>query len=114
MKKLSATQAKVLAEIRESIAFAKQFNDFHDYYVADHLKGFPVTSPHYNRVRERYEKEVEQGHAEWARKYWEDRLNNITLTSCSSATLKALAKLGYIEIINDGGKYIDTVKLIEE
>ncbi len=47
----------------------------------------------------------------WFRKY-EAEKDGITLTHASSNTLRALERMGLIEIINDAGRGIDTIKVL--
>lgn len=113
MKKLSTTQQKVLDNIEESINFAKQFSNFKDYWIAKEI-GTPGSASYEKLIKTYEEKYISLEIEKTYKKYWLDRLNNITLTICSSSTLRALEKAGYIEIINDAGKDVDTVKLINK
>ena len=113
MTKLSATQQKVLNEIRKDVAFAKQFDNFKDFWMAQKT-GYARESEAYEKLKAYYEEiyitwDIEKTY----KKCWLNQLNNITLTICSSSTLRALENQGYIEIIHDAGSGVDTVKLIK-
>lgn len=115
MKKLTQAQEKALAKIIDYIKFAKKFNNFKDYYIAEQLRGLETRFDYQELVKhytQRYEQD-EAYYTEHYKHYWLDALNNIALTSrVSSSTLKALENLGYIEIINDGRNFVDTIKLL--
>ena len=113
MKKLSTTQQKVLNEIKKSINFAKQFSNFKEYWIAQQI-GIPGSASYEKLIKLYEEKYISLEIEKTYKKFWLDRLNNITLTICSSSTLRALEKAGYIEIINDAGKDVDTVKLVNQ
>ena len=117
--KMTKTQEKVLNEIRDSIAYAKKFDNFKDYHIhvqARYCEGKPC----YQEILEHYTKQWEKHGEEsekYYKKYWLDKLNNITLTHCSSATLRALEREGYIRIIKDSANDrfgIDYVELLKE
>lgn len=113
MTKLSKTQQKVLNEIRKDIASAKQFDNFKDFWMAQKI-GYASGSEAYEKLKALYEEryttlDIEETY----KKYWLDELNNITLTVCSSSTLRALKNQGYIEIIHDAGTGVYAVKLIK-
>lgn len=113
MTRLSATQQKVLNKIRERIAFAKQFNNFKNFWVAKEIE-HARESEAYEELKALYEERYITWNIEKTyKKYWLNELNNITLTTCSSSTLRALENQGYIEIIHDAGSGVDTVKLIK-
>ena len=109
MKKLTATMEKVLNKIREDIRIAKSYDNYEDYYNEVEAKYYNERYNNYRKVLERYG----EAEANSYKKYWENRRKNITLTSCSSATLRALEERGYIRIIEDGGRWTDRVELIE-
>ena len=115
MKKLTQTQEKALTKIIDYIKFAKKFNNFKDYHIAKELKGSETRFDYPELVKyytQRYEQD-EAYYTEHYKHYWLDALNNIALTmNVSSATLRVLENLGYIEIINDGRNFVDTVKLL--
>lgn len=103
MKKLSPVQTQTLETIRKSILEAKQCTTYEEYYNKE-------SSNRYN-----YQEMIlkfGQKEADTYKLYWKNKLKNITLTNCSSSTLKVLEKAGYIEIIVDGGNWTDTVKLL--
>lgn len=113
MAKLSAAQQKVLNEIRKDVAFAKQFDNFKDFWVAQETE-YARDSAAYETIKAQYEEkyvtcDIEKKY----KKYWLNQLNNVTLTICSSATLRALEKQGYIEIVKDAGLGVDTVRLLK-
>lgn len=113
MKKLSTTQQKVLNKIRNEIAFAKQFNNFKDFWMAEEI-GYARESEAYEELKALYEERyINYDIEKTYKKFWLNELNNITLTICSSSTLRALENQGYIEIIHDAGLGVDTVKLIK-
>lgn len=113
MTKLSTTQQEVLNKIRKEIAFAKQFDNFKDFWVAQKI-GYACESEAYEELKAFYEKRyITRDIEKTYKKYWLNELNNITLTICSSSTLRALENQGYIEIIHDAGLGVDTVKLIK-
>jgi hypothetical protein len=101
MKKLTQTQQNILDGIKEKIKKAKAHETYESYVLANYD----------NKSQWQIEMELkEQSYKE----YWLQNLDNIALTSCSSSSLRALENKGYIKIIKDGGRFIDTVKLLEE
>ena len=111
--KLSKTQQEVLDKIIDDIRFAKKFNNVRDYWIALQCKGCEGSSK-YEEIKEHYSKLYHDGVGQTWKEYWLDNLNNITLTICNSATLRALEKASYIEIIEDGGRLTDRVRLLKE
>lgn len=100
MKELSKTQKEVLNKIIRDIERAKSHTTYEDYVKAN-----------YNGERKYFiDNELENQNY---KQYWLDELQNITLTHCSSSTLKALENKGFIEIIKDAGVGIDTVRLLK-
>ena len=57
------------------------------------------------------EKELQE-YAEKYGKYYYNEKNGVVLTQANSRTLKALERLNLIEIIEDGGSYIDSIKIL--
>lgn len=119
MAKLTITQEQALNSIREKIAFAKKFESFREYWIAERLKG-QERCRDYQELREYYAKRFDESAESLTRdyiQYWLDNKNKIALTSASSATLRALEREGYIEILHDSAneRYgIDRVKLLKE
>ena len=104
MKKLSATQQKVLEQCYKDIDLARSLS-FEEWFFETQCHG----------RRDVYDYKVKRGFVEWAREYYENRKVGIVLTHCNSKTLEALKKAGCIEIIRDskGEHYgIDRVKVL--
>ena len=119
MAKLTETQERTLKTIKEDIAFAKKFESFREYWIGQRLRGQEKCHD-YLELYKYYSKRFEANAEELTRdyiKYWLDYKNNIALTTCSSATIRALEREGYIEILHDSAneRYgIDKVKLLKE
>ena len=115
MTTLTKAQQEALNKIIDYISFAKKFSNFKDYYIAERLRGSENRND-YKELVEYYTKRFEKDEVEITKTYkhyWLDALNNIALTSrVSSSTLRVLEKLNYIEIINDGRSWVDTIKLL--
>jgi DNA-binding PadR family transcriptional regulator len=99
MEKLTPAQEKELKRIIDHINYGKQFSSAEELY----------NSWGYTTKWEDLKSEYQAIHIE----DYNNRLNNITLTSANSSTLRALEKKGYIEIIRDGKKDYDIVKVLQ-
>ena len=116
---MTKVQEEVLNKIRDEIAYAKKFDNFKDYHIHNQAR-YCEGRPNHQEILDHYTKQWEKHGAEsekYYKKYWLDKLNNITLTRCSSATLRALEKEGYIRIIKDSANErigIDFVELLKE
>ena len=109
-QKLSPEQDRVLKHIKEEIAIAKKYNNYRDYYNEIEGPDYPIPYQDYDTVLARDGEEK----ANQFKKYWELNLENKALTICSSHTIKALEKKGYIRILRDGKRGCDIIELIEE
>ena len=117
MEKLTSAQQKVMDDIRGSISFAKQFNDFKEYYIESKIRLNQGSMTELEEIKARRERQYELQcveELEYRKQLWLDKLQNVTTAWASSATLRALKKKGYIEIIHDGRSKVDTVKLLEK
>lgn len=97
MKKLSKTQQRVLNEAKEQIDYARNHT----------LMEWSAKENHFTSVTRIIE--------EYAEKYgeaYENEKKGIVLAHCDSKTIRALENLGLIEIMNDGGLGIDTIKVL--
>lgn len=97
MKKLTTAQQQVLDIAHKEIETAKKYKNYPDYYNE-------VEACSFNPLYRDYETVLKRDGEEFAnryKKYWDLKLKNIVLTHCSSATLRALEKAGYIRIIED-------------
>ena len=102
--KLSKAQEDILANAKRKIDEARAYDTFEEY------KG---ETDHYCKrmggaefVRNNIE------YFEFYRKYWENARQGMPLVTANSRTIKALEKLGLIEIVSDGGSFPDTIKVI--
>ena len=112
MKKLTNAQEIALNRILDYINLAKQHNNFKDYWLAEQLQGLEQRKD-FEELKNYYEGRFNPEIEKTYKHYWEDARNNIALTTCvSSATLRVLEKLGYIQILKDGGSWVDKVKLL--
>lgn len=114
--KLSKEQERVFKNIQDDIKLAKECNTFKEYYIREHTDDFKDRSD-FQSILE-YETKMFEENEELLTnqyiEYWKDaREHNITLTICSSATLKALEKRNLIKIIKDGKQWVDRVQLLE-
>lgn len=117
MEKLTSVQQKVIDDIKANINFAKQFNDFKEYYIESKIRLNQGSTTELEEIRARRERQYELCCAEeleYRKQLWLDKLQNTTTAWASSATLRTLERKGYIEIIHDGGSKVDTVKLLEK
>lgn len=98
MEKLTNAQIKELKIIIDRINYGKQFNSGEELF-----NSFGRTCK-WEDLRD-----------DWKQAYIEDyegRLNNTVYVSGNSSTLRALEKKGYIEIIKDGKRDYDIVKVL--
>ena len=102
--KLSETQIKLLNFAKHQIDRARFYETFEEYQGE--------TDP-YAKARGGASYVIENyKYYEAYKHYWEDEKNGIVVVSANSSTLKSLEKAGLIEIIDLGGKYIDTIKIL--
>jgi len=102
--KLSAVQMEILEEAKRRIDEARSYDTFEEY------KG---ETDHYCQARGGAE--YVKAHIEYYepyRKYWEQAKNAMPLIRANSRTIKALEKAGLIEIVDDGGMFPDTIKVL--
>lgn len=120
--KLSKAQSYIMEKAHEEIDFARthtliewatkeKYNciDIKDTVVVRRFNeyGYKSLEDAINYV----EKELQE-YTEKYGKYYYNEKNGVVLTQSNSRTLKSLEKLNLIEIINDGGSYIDTIKIL--
>lgn len=98
MEKLTPAQEKELNTIIGYINYGKQFSSVEELY----------NSFKYTIKWEDLKSEYQAIHIE----DYNDRLNNIAVRGANSNTLRALEKKGYIEIITDGKRNCDKVRVI--
>lgn len=102
--KLSKAQARILDEAKKKIDLARSFETFEEYkgetsyYAKDH------GGAEYVRANIEY--------YEPYRKYWENAKQGMPLVVANSRTIKALEKMGLIEIVDDGGMFPDVIKVL--
>ena len=114
--KLSKEQERVYKKIQDYIKFAKECNTFKEYYIREQTDDFKDRSDyqsileHETKLFEANEERLTNDYIEY---YIDARENNIALTTCSSATLRALEKRELIKIIKDGKQWVDKVQLLE-
>ena len=105
--KLSKAQQEVMDHAKKEIDLARQL-DYPDWLKAtNHC--FQQETAYWQKA---YKEAVEK---EQSKCYWENDRKAIVLTHCSSHTIRALERLGLIEIIEDSveiGGSIDVVKVL--
>lgn len=109
MAKLSKTMIEVLNKAYEDIKIAKE-NDYPTWLMKT-VSHFDWREERFSKWtgREAVAKVIAQSKENWEKhvsenyikEYWEEHRNNIVLTRCSSETIRALEKRGYIRIIRD-------------
>lgn len=114
--KLSKEQERVYKKIQDYIKLAKECETFKEYYIREHTDDFKERFD-YQEILE-HETKLFETHEErltndYIKYYIDARENNIALTTCSSATLRALEKKKLIKIIKDGKQWVDRVQLLE-
>lgn len=84
--------------------------DLDEYRIVKNYEDF-----HYKSAEEAKESMLKtaQEYADEYGEYYRLARDGIVLTNVSSHTLNALEKRGYIEVIYDGGLYVDRIKIIE-
>lgn len=113
MTKLSKTQEEVLDKIKNYIKNSKQYATYEEKVLEEKVKPHNEFCLKHGYNPTTLEKEME--YEERYRKYYDNAVNhNIALCTANSKTLKKLEELGYIEILNEGGSYPDTVKLLTD
>ena len=116
MKKLTETQIKLLNKINEDLIELKKYETAKEYFIAIDTKG-QQNRPDYEELKrisgERYDRYKEDYDEMYGKEIKRAKENNELLTIGNTSTLKALEKAGYIKMINNGGRYPDTVKVIE-
>lgn len=117
MAKLTKAQQTVIDKAKQQIAEARLYETFEDYLTAQYEK----TQKEYyiNKVgwsEDKFYKSVADWikSDEWRRKYYESTKAGCPLITANTRTLKALEKAGLIEIVDAGGQYPDTIRIIEE
>lgn len=104
MAKLSNTQQKVLDHVRTQIDVARE-HDYPEWLLA--------TIERFKDNEEAYSKAIA---VEYLKDIWEIARQGIALTDCSSNTIRALEKRGFIEIVEDACNDrdgIDKVRLLK-
>ena len=123
ISKLSKEQSRVMEDAYRQIEWARRL-DLHDWAMREK---FNVINPEESIIVQRYDnygypseqyainrlRQDAKEYAERFKDYYEERKQGIALMRASSSTLRALEKKGFIEIIEDGGRWIDRVKIIE-
>lgn len=108
-KKLSATQEKALAHIRQQVEEARQCSTYEEYFQAHDSKYLRRMTV--EEFRDQYPQDYEL-HVKW----WKDHQAGLALVQASGPTVKKLEALGYIRIVEDttgGGSYrSDIVQLL--
>lgn len=102
--KLTETQIEILEKAKKKIDTARSFETFEEY--KGETDRFCKDRGGAEYVRQNIEK------FEDYRKYWENAKQGMPLVSANSRTIKALEKAGLIEIIEDGGTFPDTIKVL--
>jgi len=106
--KLTKTQSRIMARIETEIQQARSCETIEEYftkYVACRVNSAYNTS-------EKYKAGYLNGwnnQIEW----WQQKKSGIVCINEDSRSIKALERLGLIEIISDGGLSPDLVKLVE-
>lgn len=125
MANLSKTMIEVLDRITADIQMAKE-NDYPEWLMLklpncdwreerfEHIANAERKQRLIAEAKARYDKRLAE---KYLYEYWEMGRDNIALTTCSSGTIRAIEKRGYIKIIKDtanqsGG--IDRVELIKD
>lgn len=104
MKKMSKAMEKVMEDAKRSIDIARSYETFEEYV------GNTDTYAQGRGGAEYVKANIES--YEWQRKYWENAKQGMPLVKANSNTIKALAEMGLIEIINDGKNFPDTIKVV--
>jgi len=113
MAKLSKAQEKVLEGIKKYINDNKKYATYEEKVLEEKVKPHNEFCLKHGYKPTTLEKEME--YQERYRKYYDNAVNyNIALCTANSKTLKKLEELGFIEILNEGGSYPDTVKLLTD
>lgn len=102
--KLTKAQIEVLEYAKMRIDEARAFDTFEEYEGETNPYCKSMGGAEY--VRQHIE------HFERYRKYWEAARQGMPLVTANSRTIKALEKAGLIEIIDDGGSFPDTIKVL--
>lgn len=107
MAKLSKTQQEVLETAKRDINKARTL-DYPEWLKE--INHFYAGNTEYQKKC--YKEALER---EEMKRYWENERNAIVFTHCSSHTIRALERMGLIEIIEDSvetGGSIDVVKIL--
>ena len=113
--KLSKAQEKILTDAKVRIDFARSHN-FYDWYMktaTNYENKIIHTEEDLNNYLKN-EKSISYGR-DMMKEYLEDynnTINGITFVTANTRTIEKLAELGLIEIIETGGKWNDTIKII--
>jgi hypothetical protein len=118
--KLTATQQNEMNKAKEKIDFARAhtLREWAEKRTGLTKEGREMrieTAVKYGESREKYEQYFEDELKEYEERYfesYEDERNAIVLTRANTKTLKKLEELGLIEIINIGGTWIDSIKIL--
>lgn len=109
--KLSQAQQRVIDQATREIDFARTHN-FYDWYR--HAMNCATWSD--SEIDDHMEKEGAQwnglGGKEYELREYDNRKKGQALVMANTKTLASLERLGIIEIINEGGTYPDTIKVI--
>ena len=114
--KLSKEQERVYKKIQDYIKLAKECETFKEYYIREHTDDFKERNDYKQIVEYEtrlFEENKEELTNDYIEYYIDAREHNIALTTCSSATLRALEKKKLIKIIEDGKQWVDRVQLLE-
>lgn len=99
MKKLSATQQRVLEKITKEVNRAREAKTYEEWIMADEMM--------HDYQKEAWIKSRLLEHV------YEESKRGEVMVQENTKTLKALEKMGLIEVLSVGGEYIDGVRLLD-
>lgn len=105
--KLSKAQQMIIDEAKKDIDKARACATFEEYFMIEYA---PTFNGDYN-TPEKYKAQDINGYNAY-KGYWEAHKRGEVLTRANSRTIKALEKLGVIEIVVDGRSNLDTIKIL--
>ena len=114
--KLSKEQERVYNNIISSLKLAKECETFKEYHIRERMDGFKDRADYEDILKyenEKFNKNEKMYEQDYMKYYINAKEHNRVLCVASSSTLRALEKKGLIKIVVDGGKYVDTVEVLE-
>jgi len=108
--KLTTSQQEVMDRAKARIDFARSHN-FYDWF----RKCYRFYESNSEEDIDKYIEKEEQRYPtmkDYYKNRYEGEINAITIVMANTRTLKALEKLGLIEMLEEGGSYPDSIKII--